>query len=156
MNAKKREQIRRTLTNLAAAQASTIQLMEQTLALISDELALDPLSYWKSWQPLQSTSTSSSWPVADEELLEIRYQDRRCFLGNTLPFRFFARLTRRPNSYLTYEELLEDVWQGERSDSAIRTVVKRLRILLRRAEMADLAEAIDGSVPGRYALRLGK
>lgn len=154
MNADKREQIRRTLKNLAAAQASTIQLMEQTLALISDELALDPLSYWKSWQP-STTSTSSSWPVADEELLEIRYQDRTCFLGNTLPFRFFARLTRRPNSYLTYEELLEDVWQGERSDSAIRTVVKRLRILLRHAGMADLAEAIDGSVPGRYALRLG-
>lgn len=154
MNSDKREQIRRTLKSLAEAQASTIQLMEQAVTLFSDELALDPLSFWKSRQPALPTSSSSS-PVADEELLEIRYRDRTCFLGNTLPFRFFARLTRRPNSYLTYEELLEDVWQGVRSDAAIRTVVKRLRSLLRRAGMAELAEAIDGSVPGRYALRLG-
>ena|SRR5690349_14552413 len=154
MNPDKREQIRRTLKSLAEAQASTIQLMEQAVALFSDELALDPLSFWKSHKSRQ-LPMSSAGAIVDEELLEIRYRGRKCFLGNTLPFRFFARLHRRPNSYLTYEELLEDVWDGIRSDSAIRTVVKRLRNILRRAGMDELADAIDGSVPGRYALRLG-
>lgn len=153
MDSEKREQIRRTLKSLAEAQASTMQLMEQAFALFSDELALDPLAYWKSRKTPQSL-TGTDGPVVDEELLEIRYRGRRCFLGNTLPFRFFARLHRRPNRYVTYEELLEAVWDGVRSDSAIRTVAKRLRELLRQAGMRELADAIDGSVPGRYALRL--
>lgn len=154
MNAEKREQIRRTLKSLADAQASTMELMEQALSLLSDELALDPLSFWKLRQPSVPPGAAPIWPVVDEELLVIRYQNRTCFLGNTLPFRFFAHLARRPNTYVTYEELLEDVWDGVRSDSAIRTVVKRLRVLLRRAGLEELAEAIDGSEPGRYALRL--
>jgi len=39
MNPDKREQIRRTLKSLAEAQASTIQLTEQAVALFSDELS---------------------------------------------------------------------------------------------------------------------
>ncbi len=69
-------------------------------------------------------------------------------------FRFVQRLARRPDTYLTYNELLRDVWDGVRSDAAIRSVVKRLRRALREAGMDDLADAIDGSTPGRYALRI--
>jgi DNA-binding winged helix-turn-helix (wHTH) protein len=45
------------------------------------------------------------------------------------------------------------VWGGVRSDSTVRTAIKRLRAALRQAGMSELANAIDGSSPGRYALR---
>lgn len=90
----------------------------------------------------------------DAEMFTITFQGKSCFLGNTLPFRFFVRLARRPNTYVTYEDLLEDVWEGVRTDDAIRSVVKTLRSKLRDARMGALADAIDGSVPGHYGLKL--
>ena len=82
---------------------------------------------------------------------------RTCFLGNSLHFRLLGRLAQRPNSYFSYEDLFARVWDGGvRSDDAVRSVVKRLRRALRRAGLGDLAKAIDGSVPGHYALKLGR
>jgi hypothetical protein len=79
---------------------------------------------------------------------------KTCFLGNTRPFRFLARLAQRPNAYIPYEDLLSDVWQGLLSDSAVRSVAKALRQRLRQAGLGDLADAIDGTVAGHYTLRL--
>jgi Transcriptional regulatory protein, C terminal len=83
----------------------------------------------------------------------VSFRGDTCILGNGLLFRFLAFLADRPNAYLTYQELLDEVWDGPRSDSAIRSVVKRLRVLLRQKGMPELADAIDGSMPGRYGLR---
>lgn len=79
---------------------------------------------------------------------------RRCFLGRTLTFKLFERLARRPNQYVTYDRLLQDVWNGLRSNEAIRSVVKELRRKLIDAGMSDLAEAIDGSNRECYGLIL--
>lgn len=152
MNAEKREQIRHALRNLAQAQAATIEFMEKTLALLSEELAIDPLTFWRSH--IARPAAPPHDLLVDQELLSVTYQGRSCFLGNTLLFRFFAHLARRPNLYFSHDELLSAVWQGVRSDDAIRSVVKRLRIALRQAGMPDLAEAIDGSVAGHYALKI--
>jgi DNA-binding response OmpR family regulator len=73
-----------------------------------------------------------------------------------LPLKLFERLARRPNQYLSYERLLDEVWEGTRSFSAIRSVVKTLRGRLVKAGMADLADAIDGSVYRHYGLKLDK
>jgi hypothetical protein len=50
--------------------------------------------------------------------------------------------------------LLDDVWHCKRTKSAVKSVVKSLRIKLRVAGLTELAQAIDGSVYGHYALKL--
>jgi DNA-binding response OmpR family regulator len=154
MNASKRDLIRRTLRNLAESHAATIELMEQALVLLSEELAIDAVSFWKSRKSAVSTSRSSKHLFIDHDRLQVAFHGRRCILGNTLSFRFLERLARRPNTYVTHDELLVDVWQGVRSESAIRSVVKRLRQTLRQQGLSELAAAIDGKSAGRYCLRL--
>lgn len=156
MNPEKQERIRQTLKSLAEAQAATITLMEEALAMMTEELSLDPITFWKSRGSPSPFALPKKTTLFDTEMLTITFQGKSCFLGNTLPFRFFVRLARRPNTYVTYEDLLSDVWDGTRTDEAIRSVVKTLRSKLRQARMGALAEAIDGSVPGHYGLRLEK
>lgn len=103
----------------------------------------------------QSTDESSHLQlVVDREMLSIRWNDRTCHLGNTIPFRLMARLARRPNQYVSHDQLLYDIWGGPRSRSAIRSAVNDLRSRLIAAGMRDLAQAIDGSSAGRYGLIL--
>ncbi len=154
MDNKKREQIRRTLRSLAEVNGAMIDLMERALSLLNEELALAPIDYWRSRLPTAGTPTSRSQPAIDRGLLSITFRGRSCFLGDTLPFQLLARLIGRPNVYVPYKELLTEVWQGIRSDAAVRGVVKRLREKLREAGMAELADAIDGTVRRHYALKL--
>jgi DNA-binding response OmpR family regulator len=154
MNSKKRDQIRRTLRNMAAAHASMIDFMEQALSLLNEELALDPVTFWHSHKSGGAATSSAKLPSVDRDSFSIRFRGKECFLGNTLPFRLFERLMHQANTYVAYEELLTDVWDGVRSDEAVRSVVKRLRATLRHGGMPELATAIDGSVVGHYALNL--
>ena len=86
--------------------------------------------------------------------MAVAYRGRECFLGNSLGLRLLARLADRPDRYVSYDDLLADVWDGgHRSDAAVRSVVRDLRRRLRAAGLGDLAAAIDGSVSGHYALR---
>src|SRR4051794_35416384 len=126
MKSNRRELLRRTLRNLAESHAATMDLMEQTLLLLGEELAVDAATFWKA-----RTSTLVSRPVetaiyVDRDRLQVEFRGRTCVLGNTLPFKLLERLARRPNTYVTHEELLYDVWNGVRSQAAIRSVVKRL------------------------------
>lgn len=152
MTADRREALRRSLRTLAESHAATLRLMEETYALLSDELALDPLD-GPAGRP--DAPAAGCRPVLDDARLTVTFRGRDCFLGATLPFRILARLARRPSSYVTHDDLLADAWDGAvRSDGAIRSAVKVLRQKLRGAGLGDLADAIDGSAPGRYALRL--
>jgi DNA-binding response OmpR family regulator len=154
MNSSKQALIRRTLRNLAESHAATIELMEQTLALLGDELAIDAVTFWKSRTAIVGTPQNGKLLFVDHERLQVGFHGRTCVLGNTLPFKLLERLARRPNTYVTHHELLSDVWEGIRSESAIRSVVKRLKQTLRRHGMSELAAAIDGTSAGRYCLRL--
>lgn len=155
MNIEKREEIRRNLRRLAEVHAAMMDLMEHTLVLLNEELALDPFTFWDLRKPAVRKLSSSTLPVVDAGLFTVTFRSRSCFLGNSLLFRLFSRLARRPNFYVTYEDLLSDVWNGSaRSDAAVRSVAKRLRVALRRGGMNDLADGIDGSEPGHYALKL--
>ena len=92
--------------------------------------------------------------VIDRERLTVSWNGSRCYMGYTIPFRLIERLARRPNQYVTYERLLDDIWGAPRSKSAIRSAVNNLRSQLNSAGMGDLAKAIDGSNSGRYGLIL--
>lgn len=154
MNDTRREQIRRTLRNLAESHAAAIECMEQALELLGEDLAMDAVTFWKSRSSAVSIPPTHGLLYVDRDRLQIVFRARSCVLGNTLPFKLLERLARRPNTYVTHEELLSDVWEGVRSESAIRSVVKRLRQALRRQGMHELASAIDGTAAGRYRLRL--
>lgn len=92
------------------------------------------------------------WPRANDATMSVEWRGKHCFLGNTLVFRFFARLARTPNRYVSHVDLLDEVWEGERNAATIRGVAKRLRDELAKSGMRDLA--VDGSVTGYYGLRL--
>lgn len=133
-----------------------MDLMEQILSLLCEELALDPLSYFKTRPRLDSSTGQGSFLI-DDMVLSIKFRGKICFLGNTLPFKFLSALAQRPNTYVPYEDLLAEVWHGAvRSDDAVRSVVKTLRSKLRNAGLAELADAIDGTVHGHYSLKLAR
>ena len=154
MKPNRRELLRRTLRNLAESHAATMELMEQTLVLLGEELAVDAVTFWKARTSITAIRPVVAAVYVDRDRLQVVFQGRTCVLGNTLPFKLLERLARRPNTYVTHEELLYDVWDGVRSQAAIRSVVKRLRQALRRDGLADLAASIDGTSSGRYRLRV--
>lgn len=98
---------------------------------------------------LDSESNAVSSPKQTLRILQeshtVVYRGQACRFGPTTPFRLLARLARRPNQYFTYDQLIEDVWDGEpRTEAAIRSAIRQLRICLRDAEMGALASAIHG------------
>lgn len=153
VNTAKKEMFRRTLQNLAESQAVTLELLEKTFVLIGDELSIDAVTFWRTrTAPATSPVENASFHV-DPDRLQITFQGKACELSDT-PFRLLLRLAKRPNAYVTYEDLLADVWDGDRSDGAVRSAIKRLRHTLRSRGLSELADAIDGSKPGRYRLNV--
>jgi DNA-binding response OmpR family regulator len=154
MDTRRREQIQRSLRGLAQSYSATMDLMQRTFELLCDEWALDPQTYFRVRTNFPHRQSSEQTALTNDRLLTVNHRGKSCFLGNTLPYRFLARLAECPNTYVSYEDLLAEVWQNKRSDSAVRSVVKILRDKLRKAGMNDLSLAIDGRVAGHYALRL--
>ena len=156
----RKEQIAESLRELVRAYTRAMARFEDTLAVLCKELELggietifEPLGVLRGLTP---AADDSEFPIVDRTLLSVRWRGRSCFLGNTLPLKFFERLARRPNQYFSYEQLLDEVWEEKRSFSAIRSVVMTLRRKLAEAGMADLADTIDGSVYRHYGLMLDK
>jgi hypothetical protein len=154
METDRRESIRLSLRSLAEAHSATLVVLTRTYELLCRELALDPLDYFEHRRAEPSPPAPAACPVIDRSRFTVSFRGRTCCLGNTIPFRFLARLAGRPNRYASHEDLIEDVWGGECSDDALRSVVKNLRRRLRGAGLGEVADAIDGSQPGHYALRL--
>jgi hypothetical protein len=153
MNSAQREFFRRTLQNLAESHAETLELLEQTFDLIGQELGIDAVTFLKARTGPPESAPSSRLLLLEPKRLQITYHGKACELSDT-PFRLLQRLARRPNTYVTYEDLFNDVWKEQRSDDAIRSAIKRLRQSLRKHGLDDVAKAIDGSRPGRYRLNV--
>jgi hypothetical protein len=92
--------------------------------------------------------------IADRKTFSVRWRNRTCYLGNSLPFRLLERLADRPNQLIHHDQLLDEVWECRRSRESIRSVVRVLRQKLCHAGMKDLAEAIDGTTARHYGLML--
>jgi hypothetical protein len=106
-------------------------------------------------QPVMPTGNGSTCPsIIDATTFSVRWANRTCRLGNTVAFRLFARLARRPNQLVACETLLDELWDRHTSCDAVRSTVKILRRKLTAAGMEDLAAAIDGSTSHHYALML--
>ena len=150
MQNQQQQAIREALAALAATHAIVVDQMDQMIALLTK--ALESTGADRLGQA--PGSDVMGLPRADRHTHAVTWQDRSCFLGNTLLFRFFERLARTPNQYVSHVDLLDDVWDGTRDAASIRGVAKRLRDRLRHHGLFDLAKAIDGSVAGHYGLIL--
>lgn len=133
-----------SLQSLATTQAANLHHTEATIAVLVH--ALEPARL------LTTAEKVTRLPIAEQATFRVIWRGHYCFLGNTLLFRLFTRLLLSPNTYVSHDDLLDEVWKGERQGSTIRGIVKRLRDRLRKANMADLANSIDGSVTGHCGL----
>lgn len=157
MDSQKKRQIQITLRQLAEDHARTVAtcLAEALQALDLSTSYFEPRLSGQP-QSLRRASDSPKSKILDPQLLTVVYRGKRCFLGNTLPYRLMERLARQPDRYVSYQALQDDVWHELRSREAIRSVVKVLRGKLREAGLDVIAAAIDGHVAGHYALMLSR
>ena len=145
----KREEIRAVLKNLAYTHSLVAEQMESMIQVLTQLVENDELVNSGGRAAIRK-----GWPVANRETLSAEWKGRSCFLGNTLLFWFFDRLAQSPNRYVSHQELLDDVWGGERQSTTIRGIAKRLRDTLEENGIQELANQIDGSETGYYGLIL--
>jgi DNA-binding response OmpR family regulator len=129
--------------------------LRRLVALLCEELALDPnecLSRPAGHDP----PADHPDPVIDRTRFTVTFRGHTCRLGNTIPFRFLARLAATPDRLIPHQDLIDDVWDGVCSDDALRSVVKHLRRRLRAGGLPELASAVRADEPGHYVLRLGR
>ena len=135
------------LRNMRAAMRSLIR---------DSDLALELLAARKRYGGHETTPNPDTDGLIDESRFAICWNGSECHLGQTVLFRLFQRLASSVNRYVTHERLLDDVWGGPRSASAIRSAVGELRRKLTESGMPDLADAVDGENPGHYGLRIDR
>jgi hypothetical protein len=157
---KRTDPIVERLIQLAEAHAKTVSLLGEIVSALCEVFGLEAASMMATsdWRAAGSPPGQSSKPIplADPNTLAIHWNGRTCFLGKTLAFKFFARLARRPNHFVSHSVLLDEVWECQVTKEAMRSVVKTLRQKLRIAGMEDLASAIDGSRRECYGLILDR
>ena len=149
MGPSKQEEIREVLKSLAYTHSLVVEQMESMICVLTKLLEVDELN-----AIARRDRRRKGWPVANRDTLSIEWEEKSCFLGNTLLFWFFERIARTPNRYVSHQQLLDDVWGGNRQPTTIRGVVKRLRDKLDEVGMHDLATRIDGSENGYYGLMM--
>jgi DNA-binding response OmpR family regulator len=155
MKTDRRDSIRDSLRRLIEAHDAAMRLLERSYQLLSEEFAPD-LAERLGRPALPDPADDHFRPVIDPSRFTVAFRGRACRLGNTIPFRFLARLAETPERYVPHQQLIDDLWDGVCSDDALRSVVKNLRRRLRDGGLGELADAIDGLTPGHYALVLGR
>ena len=144
MNTAELEQLRQVVTEASAALTTVALFLSDIQARLDVIESVDA----------SSQNGQVSPPYVDRAMFCIHWQDRICFLGDSLTFRLFDCLARRPDRFVPHQHLLSDAWEGSVVDvRTIRSGVRHLKDKLRLANMEGLAAAI---VAGRkaYVLRL--
>lgn len=141
------ERIIHLLGQIAAMQITTAGCMKEINELLQAEML-------KPNNGQSENQITSKFPFIDNATFAVRWNGATCFLGCTILLRLFTRLCQRPNFFICHENLLQDVWHGDRkAQSTVRSTVRRLKRSLKHAGMADLANGIRCQ-GGRYALVL--
>jgi len=101
--------------------------------------------------PPSANGESTGSFIIDPESLEVRFQGRECFLGNTNEMRLIERLYQSAGKYVSITVLGNDVWgDPEVEKNAIQRTVSNLRRKL--CKKLSPAIVIDGSQKARYRL----
>ncbi len=121
--------VRSILSELAQSHMKSALCLSQ----LQDFFATDP----------DVRSDNSDVPRADENTFCIYWRNRKCHLGHTQSFFLFSKLLHRCNHFVSYEQLLRDVWGGQtKSDETVRSAIRELKHKLCRGKMRKLALAI--------------
>jgi len=84
-----------------------------------------------SWQAARcdKPEPSKHGPVIDPGQFTISYQGQEpAFLGNTMLFRLITRLARRPNVFVSFNNLKREVWKDDHTDDqTVSRTARRLR-----------------------------
>ena len=150
MNSETLAILEKSIDRLIASHSETLGSLHRLKAIVSS----GPPVELETAEQFYAEVAYRSVPLMDLSRFSVRHEGRICFLGNTLPFRLLARLLRRPNSYVSHQILLDEIWDGIRSPEAVRSVVKTLRSKLRDAGLVTLSNSIDGKTRGHYAVLL--
>ena len=148
MNSETLAILEKSIDRLIASHSETLGSLHRLKAIVSSGKSVK----LETAERFYSEVANRSVPLMDYSTFSVRHEGRICFLGNTLPFRLFARLLRRPNAYVSHQILLDEIWEGIRSPEAVRSVVKTLRAKLRDGGLDNLANSIDGQIKGHYAV----
>ena len=155
----KMHQIVEGLRRLAATHVEAAHILHELVFAIGENWDVDA-GIGDTTPPPANESTRQSFvlqvPIADPNILAVRWNGKTCFLGKTIAFKLFARLARRPNHFLSHDLLLDEVWECRVTKEAMRSAVKTLKQKLRQAGMADLAAAINGRRRECYGLILDR
>ena len=150
MNSETLAILEKSIDLLIASHSETLGSLHRLRAIVSSGKSVELETAERFY-----SEVAERWvPVMDYSTFSVRHEGRICFLGNTLPFRLLARLLRRPNSYISHQILLDEIWDGIRSPEAVRSVVKTLRSKLRDAGLVKLSNSIDGKTREHYAVFL--
>lgn len=144
MNPAKIERVRKYAVNLAAELRDIARRTDGFVRLL---VGVD-------LEPHRPDEASKPVGLIDVATFTVQWQGKVCHLGYTISFRLLKRLYCQRDEFVPHQQLLDDVWEGPRSPSALRSAVADLRARLSRAGMRDLARAIDGHNPGHYGLLL--
>jgi len=70
--------------------------------------------------------------VVDQEQFTVSYKGQECFLGNTIQFRLFERIARKPGKWFSFNELKDDVWSDDlMGDATVGRTIRLLRAKLK-------------------------
>ncbi len=150
MNSETLAILEKSIDRLIASHSETLGSLHRLKAIVSSGKSVE----LETAERFYSEVAEQWMPVMDYSTFSVQHESTICFLGNTLPFRLLARLLRRPNSYVSHQILLDEIWDGIRSPEAVRSVVKTLRSKLRDAGLVTLSNSIDGKTRGHYAVFL--
>ncbi len=156
MTREKTRQLAQLANNLTEILMTAAICAEKIRATVMTELEISRALHDKHSNdaPPSEPVSANHGPIVDHSTFSLAWHGKTCYLGYTVLFRLADRLSRRPNQYVTPEQLLRDVWFGDlRSPDTIRSAIRHLRHRLQYAGMTDLATAIRGQ-GGRYGLIL--
>jgi DNA-binding response OmpR family regulator len=127
---------------LAALHNAAAAIAERALSALTDYRKI--VERDETCRKFQCQQIPSDRPMVNPSTFTVVWQGRHCHLGPSILFKLIERLSRQPDRFYPYDILLDEVWDGLRSNTAIRSAVKRLRRALCEAGMVDLAGAIKG------------
>lgn len=154
MSWEKARQLAQLMDELTENFAAATLCMEEIRALVQAQGDGHEAGGAGDWL-LKDFYSSKQRPQVDPRTLSVVWAGKNCYLGYTISFKLVARLARRPNHFVAMEDLLRDVWEGDRkSPNTIRSAIRNLKQRLQEAGMNDLAATIQ-SEGGRYAMLLG-
>ena len=135
----------------------SLKTMTLLVSQLSEELARSASIAGPSAIHVDEASTSSAETTSvagvliDQGRFTVRCGGQTCFLGNTNEYRLLVRLHKARGDYVSYSDLIEDVWGG--NEVKDRTIHKAVHSLRRKLRNAGLPEGIIIAQTGYYALR---